>query len=257
MSSWSRARFHEVVRSSDVDLGRACLLLAGEFSPELDDAALTHWLGVLDALAAEVPAQGSPASQLRQALGAFHGDSGVYADLQSSLLPEVLRRRRGLPILLSVVYVEVARRAGIPAWGVGLPGHFVVGVGDPEGRYELLDPFRRGARLSVDVPLTGTAALVRPWSEVEILTRVLANIRRWAERPDRVRTELRAVDLLLLLPGHPMALRRERGRLMVRSGDVAGGAAALEDYAEAVSSLSPSQELETRREARMARSSLN
>ena len=75
------------------------------------------------------------------------------------MLDRVLERRRGLPILLSAVYVEVARRADVPLAGVGLPGHYVVGhFGGAEPL--LLDPFNGGVEVTGDAP----AALVRPWS---------------------------------------------------------------------------------------------
>src|SRR5674536_283646 len=89
-----------------------------------------------------------PVEALRGVLAGFTGDARDYADLRSSLLPEVLRRRAGLPILLSVVWLEVARRCGIPADGIGLPGHFVVRVGD-NCVDNYVDPFAGGARLDV------------------------------------------------------------------------------------------------------------
>jgi len=85
--------------------------------------------------------------------------------LENSMLDRVLARRRGLPILLSVVYIETARRAGIPLAGVGLPGHYLVGHfgADPP---LLLDPFSGGlpaTELASDVPRSA----VRPWNNHE------------------------------------------------------------------------------------------
>lgn len=77
----------------------------------------------------------------------FRGDEDTYYDVKNSRLSDVLDRRRGLPILLSVVYIEVGRRAGLRVSGVGLPGHFIVRVGPQPG--VLLDPFRAGRRLSI------------------------------------------------------------------------------------------------------------
>ena len=81
----------------------------------------------------------------------FEGDRQHYDDPQNSMLDVVLERRRGLPILLSVVYIEAARRAGIALSGVGLPGHFVVGHfgADPP---RLLDPFDGGGADRLAVP---------------------------------------------------------------------------------------------------------
>lgn len=77
----------------------------------------------------------------------IRGDEDTYYDVKNSRLGDVLERRRGLPILLSVVYIEVGRRAGVRVAGVGLPGHFIVRVGPAPG--VLLDPFRGGRRLSI------------------------------------------------------------------------------------------------------------
>jgi regulator of sirC expression with transglutaminase-like and TPR domain len=266
VSEASRERFRALVRGSDADaeLELACLLIAADFMPDLDEAAIDHWLGVLDTLAVTVPDQGDPVPRLRSALGHFHGDAAVYHDLRASLLPEVLRRRRGLPILLSIVWVAVARRVGVPAWGLGLPGHYVVGVGDPAGTYELVDPFAGGAPLRRAISGTGP---VQPWGAVATLARVLANIRRWADRPDRARAQLRAVELTLLLPTYPAELCRERGRLLVRCGDFLGGARQLEAYAQALARASAGSGTTQAdwaaeadgalREARMARAFLN
>jgi regulator of sirC expression with transglutaminase-like and TPR domain len=259
----TRDRFAKVVRAHEVDLGLACLLLAAEEDPGLE---VDGWLRALDELAGRVPVEGHPPDRLRHVLAGFVGSPQDYADLRSSLLPHVLRRRRGLPILLSVVWLEVARRAGIPAYGVGLPGHFVVGVGDPDGWHELVDPWRGGRRLRAGqaaelVEASGSAfhaGLLRPWEPVEILQRVLANIRAWAgDTLERRRTRLWAVELGLLLPRHPAALRRERGELLVRGGDFVAGAVALEAFADAVEPADPAAAEATRRTARAARARLN
>lgn len=262
--STTRRRFAEVVRTADVDLALACLLIAAEEEPDLDVGC---WLRALDDLAASVRARSGAraAERLRGGLRDFSGDPHVAADLRASLLPDVLRRRRGLPILLSVVWLEVAGRASIPAYGVGLPGHFVVGLGDPDGYHELVDPWRGGASLSGQaVRRIAEAAgvpfhpgLLRPWEPIEVLQRILTNIRLWADRPERWRTRLWAVELALLLPRHPVGLRRERGNLLVRLGDFRGGARELEAYAEAVEPVAPEEAETARREAHSSRARLN
>ncbi|MBW3648301.1 MAG: transglutaminase-like domain-containing protein, partial [Actinobacteria bacterium] len=122
----SRARFAEVMRTEPVDLGLACVLVGGEVDHDLD---VEGPLAVLDALASAaeplVPPAGAPAAVaegLRRALCEQAGfGPGSFDDISSSLLHEVLRRRCGLPLLLSVVWVEVATRLAIPAYAVGLP----------------------------------------------------------------------------------------------------------------------------------------
>ena len=76
------------------------------------------------------------------------GDEDDYYDPRNVLLGPLLERRKGMPILLSVLWMEVGRRAGIPVAGIGLPGHFIVRVGPPPGT--LADPFAGGVPLTVD-----------------------------------------------------------------------------------------------------------
>ena len=84
---------------------------------------------------------------LSEELG-FAGDEDDYYDPRNVLFGPLLERRRGMPILLSILWMEVGRRAGIPVAGIGLPGHFIVRVGPPPGT--LADPFAGGVPLTVD-----------------------------------------------------------------------------------------------------------
>jgi regulator of sirC expression with transglutaminase-like and TPR domain len=274
MTSASRRRFADVVRAEPVDLGLACLLVGAEVEPTLD---VDEPLADLDALAAAaraaVPRGASPAAVaegLRTVLGAFAGSADDYDDVRSSLLHEVLRRRRGLPLLLSVVWVEVAARLDVPAWPVGLPGHVVVGIGDPDDAHVHVDPFGGGrllggSDLEALVQLSTGAgvqpAQLRPVPPNDLLLRLLTNIRVLTARQppslDAARTRLWAVELSLLLPRHPLELRRERGELLVRLGDHVGGATELEDYALAAEDGDAEAAETARREARQARARLN
>jgi regulator of sirC expression with transglutaminase-like and TPR domain len=268
----TRARFAEVVRSEPVDVGLACLLVGGEVVPDLDvDAALAR----LDALAASVDLRPlAPPSAAAAALGsALHGFAGSdedYGDVHSSLLHEVLRRRRGLPLLLSVVWTEVAARRDVPAYAVGLPGHVVVGIGDPDDEHVHVDPFAGGRVLSredlerIVRAATGGPLLaehLRPMAPGDLLLRLLTNVRALTGRLppslDAARTRLWAVELSLLLPRHPLELRRERGELLVRLGDHVGGAVELEQFAALVEDADESTAATARREARQARARLN
>jgi hypothetical protein len=247
----SRARFAEVVRSEPVDVALACLLIDCETEPELD---LDRSLAVLEALAASVgPVGDDPAEALRRALGGqagFSGHAADYGDVRASLLHEVLRRGRGLPILLAVVWCEVAARCGIRAVPLGLPGHVLVRVGADT----VVDPFNGGRR----VPEAPVEPVLEPTA---LLLRVLANIRALTTRQERslesARTRLWATELSLLLPRHPVSLRRERGELLVRLGDHLGGAEELEDYASVVGDVDEAEAEQARRGARQARARLN
>ena len=251
----TRARFAEVVRSDPVDAALACLLVGSEVEPGLD---VTTSLEALDRLAATVRLTShrpeDEARALQQALGVgagFGGSEQDYDDLRSSLLHEVLRRGRGLPITLSLVWREVARRVGIPAHCLGLPGHVLLCVGEPRGEHVVVDPFAGGAvRDAPAEPVLDGADLV---------LRVLTNIRALAARQghalETVRTRLWATELSLLLPRHPLDLRRERGELLVRLGEHLAGAQELEAYASAVPDDAVAEAV--RRSARLARSRLN
>lgn len=117
----------------------------------------------------------------------FQGDAANYSDPRNSFLNDVIDRRLGIPISLSVLFVEIARRLGLPAYGIGLPGHFIVGVRERAEEY-WFDPFHSGRRLSLDdcaqlvFLSTGyegplEAAWFSPASSREILSRMLSNLR--------------------------------------------------------------------------------
>ncbi|MES4900656.1 MULTISPECIES: transglutaminase-like domain-containing protein [unclassified Streptomyces] len=269
-----RRRFAEAAREERPDLALLCLLVAQEADPELDENAIDAAQIELDRLAGLVPySPGGPGAWAKALAGLlgerldFRGAAADYRRLESSLLHEVLRRRRGLPILLSVVWMEVARRAGAPVYGVALPGHFVVGFGDPYGDHVLADPFDGGRVLSdEDAALLVAGALGVPSAPVvpapatplEIVLRILNNIRAWAAaRPERTDVQLWAVELSLLLPSHPARLRYERAKLLVERGNFVAGAKEMEEYAEVVAAMEPNAAEDVRRQARAARAMLN
>jgi regulator of sirC expression with transglutaminase-like and TPR domain len=194
--------FTEVARRPDAQLDELALAMAAEFRP-MDAAAV---LGELDALGAELRelvAAGEPkpvaeARACAELLGGRHGFAGDrehYDDPDNSMLDRVLARRRGLPILLSVVYVEVARRAGVALAGVGLAGHYVVGHFGATPPY-VLDPFAGGEPLDVRHP----DPLVRPWSPQETVMRMLNNLVGSYQRRGDIGKAIRAGELRLELP---------------------------------------------------------
>ncbi|MFE4452414.1 transglutaminase-like domain-containing protein [Streptomyces sp. NPDC056796] len=272
-----RRRFAEEARAERPDLALLCLLVGAETSPPVPgdtdpygvDAAQIE----LDRLAGLLPygARGARgwASALAELLGercGFAGSSADYPRLESSVLQQVLRRRRGLPILLSVVWIEVARRAGAPVYGVALPGHYVVGFGDPAERV-LADPFAGGAPLSgrdaqlMAAGATGAppeAMLPVPAGPLETVLRILNNVRAWAAaRPERTDVALWALELSLLLPSHPARLRFERAQLLVQRGEFLRGAAEMDEYAGIVEGVEPTAAEAIRHRARAARALLN
>ncbi|MDH6116534.1 regulator of sirC expression with transglutaminase-like and TPR domain [Kitasatospora sp. GAS204A] len=294
MTEQSRARFRAEARSEQPDPVLLCLLAAAEHTladsgwPPDDDpqppptleallaachAALDrHAAAVRHAVAERCPATPEETAALLAAvLGGrdrFHGQPSDYRRLESSLLPEVLRRRRGLPIMLSLVWSAVAARAGLTVHGIALPGHFIVAVGGPvpDDEYVLADPFHGGRLLSSEdaaaiVIAAGhrfTPELLTPAQPLDVTLRVLGNIRAWAgERPEQARVQLWATELSLLLPRHPAQLRLERAELLVRTGDFLGGAAEMDDYARILDAFDPESAARVRRDARAARHRLN
>ncbi|WP_415941244.1 transglutaminase-like domain-containing protein [Streptomyces sp. 067-1] len=272
-----RRRFAEEARSERPDLATLCLLVGAEADGTLDEPALDAAQVELDRLAGELPFRpGTPrawAQALRDLLGeryGFHGVGADYQRLESSLLHEVLLRRRGLPILLSVVWLEVARRAGAPVYGVALPGHFVVGFGTERaaaGEPVLVDPFDGGRLLSgkdAEVLVAGATgaelrpSMLEPAAPLEVVSRVLNNVRAWAAgRPEQSAVGLWAIELALLLPAHAARLRYERARLLVQRGEFAVGAGELDAYAEVVGAVDDGAAEAVRGEARAARAMLN
>ncbi|WP_030912552.1 transglutaminase-like domain-containing protein [Streptomyces sp. NRRL F-5126] len=274
-----RREFAREAREARPDVAVLCLLIGAEAvgaageAGEAGDALADEAQVELDRLAGLLPfGARSPqdwARAVADLLGGrcgFHGGAADYRRLESSLLHEVVRRRRGLPIMLSVVWTEVARRAGAPVYGVALPGHFVVGFGPPD-RQVLADPFAGGALLSAGdaaALVAGTAGeelspeMLLPADPLDIVRRVLNNIRAWAsDRPERGDVALWAVELAMLLPSHPARLRYEHGRLLVERGDYLRGAAEFEEYADVVAAVEPSTAHAIRHRARAARAMLN
>ena len=200
-------------------------LLALAIAREFRDVDSDRTMATLDALGTELAQRasetsGAPEEVARacsRLLGARHGFRGAqddYDDPDNSMLDVVVATRRGLPILLSVVYVEVARRADIPIGGVGLPGHFVVahfGAHPPL----LLDPFDRGAVISAPV----RPEFVRPWPPHEIAMRMLNNLVGSYERRANLAAAIQAARMRLTLPAEPSlatALRAELRALEAR-----------------------------------------
>jgi regulator of sirC expression with transglutaminase-like and TPR domain len=183
-------------------LDALALALAAELRGPVDaDAALAR----LDELAGEVrevaDATGGELAALAFVLGERHGFAGAqeeYDHPEHSMLDLVLARARGLPIALSVVYVETARRAGIDLDGVGLPGHYVVGRFREGHAPVLLDPFGGGAPI-----VAPDSAAVRPWAAHETALRMLNNLVGSYTRRNDLGRAIRAAELRLELPLEP------------------------------------------------------
>ncbi|HET6811343.1 MAG TPA: transglutaminase-like domain-containing protein [Acidimicrobiales bacterium] len=169
-------------RDDALHLDEACLLVSAHARPGLDVGTA---LGTLDRLAEGIDSFAAWHARLFTESG-FAGDAEDYHAAENSLLDRVLARRRGMPITLAVVGIEVARRAGVPMAGIGMPGHFLLRhTGEPAW---FVDPFAGGELLDA----AGCEALFRkiadpgvpfrpdylaPVTNRQIVGRILANLR--------------------------------------------------------------------------------
>ncbi|HEX9689506.1 MAG TPA: tetratricopeptide repeat protein [Thermoanaerobaculia bacterium] len=237
-------RFQFFASSEELDVFEGALLVAALVDPTEDLGAAQMRASDLAARVRELAGPSKPRLEaLRQVLftdEGFQGDQETYDEPMNSSVASVLARRRGMPITLSIVTVEVGRRAGMRLAGVGLPGHFVVGGADlPEETY--LDPFDGGVlrdresvarRVSAvfGAPLALPDEIFAPDTERSILGRVLSNLRRSWERREQYADALETLRWAELLDPEEILHRRERGLLLLKSGRTEEALAALEAY---------------------------
>jgi regulator of sirC expression with transglutaminase-like and TPR domain len=249
------ADFETAIAEDPIDLARTALIIARIEYPDLNPGPS---LDALERLGDRAAARLGGELAIRQRVHRlnaflfdeerFAGNRAHYHDFRNSLLNVVLGRRLGIPITLAVIYMEVAKRAGLDVQGIAFPGHFLMRV--PLGAREaglpalVLDPFSGGAemdeagclrllgthlgQLADELPLDKT--LLHPCSTRQIVARMLNNLKR-------IYVELRsfpqariATDLLLALDPMLHAERRDRGLLAYHLDDYAGALRDLEDY---------------------------
>jgi regulator of sirC expression with transglutaminase-like and TPR domain len=230
----------------EIDLARAALLIALSEYPDLDIAG---YLRRLDELARGVGEGGRAADplsrlhRLREYLfeeQGFAGNSRQYYDPRNSYLNEVLDRRLGIPITLSLVMIEVGRRLGLEMEGIGLPGHFITGarVG---GEHVLLDPFNGGTVLTAEScgelvgrALGRTVTLkpehFQPVGNRQFLTRMLANLKSSYWRGEQWDRAIRVIDQILVLNPSTGSEWRDRGVAWSNMGLPLRGLADWERY---------------------------
>lgn len=170
----------------------------------------------------------------------FHGNDEDFEDPRNSFLNQVLDRRTGIPITLSILFMEVARAAGFTAEGIALPGHFITRL-DYQGRTILVDPFGAGQILTEEdcVKLVKRAtgrpslfqkSLLDGASGEVILARLLHNLKRiYLSREDYKRALATVETLLWLFPGESREIR-DRGILQSHLGNASQAIIDLEEY---------------------------
>lgn len=246
-----RADFVQMVSRPDeaLELARVALLVAAESDLDVDvDGELRQ----LDGWAEELKSRITPDLNNLQRLArlrsfvfddlGFRGDRRDYYSPSNSLLHQVMKRRRGIPLTLSIVFMELGWRIGIPFEGVAFPGHFLVRLpGEP--RDLLLDPYKRGmmvheedcrqmllestgGRLSYDPALTASVG------KRDMIVRLLHNLKGAYLRAGDDAQALAAVERLLVLAPDDAEEMRDRGLLLFRMHKYGRALDALNAYVE-------------------------
>jgi regulator of sirC expression with transglutaminase-like and TPR domain len=228
-------RFRQIVAGPDdeINLAEAALLIASEEYPGLDIAA---YLARLDEMAATLKrrlrADISPADTI-VALNRFlfdeHGFTGNaadYYDPRNSFLNEVLDRKRGIPLTLALVYMEISRRIGLPVQGVSFPAHFLVKCRLREGTV-VLDPYAKGISLSLDdlrqrikslrdgeeLPQSSITEMLATASNKDILVRMLRNLKGIYSHHKQWLKALAAMDRIITVMPDLADAYRDRGMI--------------------------------------------
>lgn len=231
-----------------LNLPRAALCLAREIAyPGLP---IDTYLDQLKDLAAQFQARcpaSTPALEQAETLADFlfheiglRGNSLHYEDPRNSFINEVLDRHLGIPISLSVIYIAVARRAGLRAAGVGLPGHFIVRI-EGDGKPLYLDPFNGGVRLDTATcarlvqHATGhtgpfNPAWLNPTGPRAILTRMLTNLRNIYVRSEAWAPALTTIHHLLVTQPRLASHWRDLGLVYYRNAEIQKAIYCLEAY---------------------------
>ena len=216
-----------------INLGRAALTLAAVDYPDLD---IDIYLARIDRLAAEAQARLGAEADVHRIIAVlndvlfrqhgFHGNRDNYFDPRNSFLNEVLDRRTGIPISLSVLYMEVAQKIALPLQGVGFPGHFLVKHTSVNEEI-VIDPFNQGeirSRKHLQTMLNrlyGDKVSFDPeflaaTSKKQILRRMLNNLQLIYLRENDLIKGLSIVERLLVLDPTSTEGIRDRGIIYLR-----------------------------------------
>lgn len=231
------ARFAEVVSREDIPLDQAALLLGAWDHPARDIDEYRDRLDMIASIAAPDVARASGAIGRARAISdhlfdrlGYSGNAGDYYDPRNSFLADVMDRRTGIPISLSVLYLEVARRLGVLAQGVNFPGHFLVRVA-VEDAWLFLDPFSGGRMLSPGdleelLRKTTTADAVLEPSVIaaatkrQIVARMLVNLAGIYGRTGDLPRSLDVLERLAILEPSNPRIARDLRQLRSRVNDL-------------------------------------
>jgi len=227
--------FRRAVNEPDehVDLARAALEIARDDYPDLD---VSRYLGHIDQLAAHVGERLGNDKTVYHSIAAlntvlfqergFHGNRDNYYDPKNSFLNEVIERRTGIPISLSVLYIEVAQRVGLPLQGVSFPGHFLVKYCDGQEKI-VIDPFNAGeikSKKSLDKLLETLYGEHVAWADKfleavtkrQIIRRMLNNLKMIYLREESLLKSLAVAQRLVTLDPASGEDIRDRGAIYLK-----------------------------------------
>lgn len=229
----------------DLDLGQAALLVAGEEYPELDVAEHLRTLDEFaDAVRQRAP-EWLPPEELARMVGrylfqerGFQGNSGDYYNPDNSYFNRVLDTHTGIPITLSLLFLEVARRVGLRCRGVGMPGHFLVGL---EGSEVYFDAFNGGAVLSVadcrrlaeglfGPRMTWRDDYLTPCTKYEFLFRLLNNLKVVYERTGSPEKAAGVTQRMILVNPQATPLYRDLAEMQYQLQQYRAAIRSLETY---------------------------
>ena len=252
-------------------LAQAALVIARVEYPRLDPEPYLAMLDAMGEAARRSIAQhaestgSSSAATCVQALNkylfeelGFVGNRKQYEDPRNSCLNEVLERRTGIPITMSVVYMEVARRAGLRIDGVNFPGHFLVRCceGKPrKGAGLIIDPFHGGALLTehdcrmllqrhVGDEVAFSKSLLATATRPQVISRMLLNLKRLYVHMRSFPQARDVTEMLLALTPSSLSELRDRGLLAYHLDDLPAALRDLEDYLKTDGWTKPSDERE-------------
>jgi regulator of sirC expression with transglutaminase-like and TPR domain len=231
-----------------LDLSRAALAIARPEYPNLNtDVYVARISALADEVASHLCGGENDPERSIAALNyvlfrkhGFRGNREAYFDARNSFLNDVIERRVGIPISLSVLYMEVGRRLGLPLWGVGFPGHFLVKYRDDDQEI-IIDPFDGGeikTHDSLERLLAGlygqrvalTPELLEPATKRQTLRRMLNNLKFIYIKSRELVKALGALDRMMIAePDQPEDLR-ERGQIYLALEYYPQAKADFEDY---------------------------
>ena len=246
----------------DIDLALGALLIAATDDPGVDiEGSLSNLNRMAAAVVARIPAGAPPLEQLNAVTDllfgviGFAGNQDDYYDPRNSYLNCVLERRLGIPITLSLLCMEVGRRAGVPVLGIGMPGHFIIRHRDESNFF--VDAYNGGLLLNQEEcgalmrEAAGDAVRLEgrhldPVTPREILARILRNLKAiYWEREEFDRCITAIGGLMAVLPDRPEE-QRDRGVVHLKAGNHRESAA---DFAAYIAAAPNAADVETVRNA--------